>query len=208
MSRLSRRLATAAAALALVFAAAGTTRHGTQAQARITSPETFFGFQMGADRKLVRWDKAVEYYKLLEKESGGKLKVVDMGPTEMGNPFLLVVITSPANQARLEELRQMNLRLSDPRGVPEAEIRRIVAEGKAVICQTMSMHASEVGGVNMAPELTYDLVSRTDEEARRILDNVVYLEIPSFNPDGAIMIHDYYVKYLGTEYEGGPLPWL
>ena len=151
MSRLSRRLATAAAALALVFAAAGTTRHGTQAQARITSPETFFGFQMGADRKLVRWDKAVEYYKLLEKESGGKLKVVDMGPTEMGNPFLLVVITSPANQARLEELRQMNLRLSDPRGVPEAEIRRIVAEGKAVICQTMSMHASEVGGINMAP---------------------------------------------------------
>ncbi len=60
----------------------------------------------------------------------------------------------------------------------------------------------------MAPELTYDLVSRTDEEARRILDNVVFLEIPSFNPDGAIMIHDYYMKYLGTEYEGGPLPWL
>ncbi len=121
---------------------------------------------MGADRKLVRWDKAVEYYRLLEKESGGKLKVVDMGPTEMGNPFLLVIVTSPANQARLEELRQMNLKLSDPRGVPEAEIKRIVAEGKVVICQTMSMHASEVGGVNMAPELTYDLVSRTDEESQ------------------------------------------
>jgi hypothetical protein len=208
MNRLTRRLATAAVALALVFASAGMTARATQAQAEITSPEKFFGFQMGADRKLVRWDRAVEYYKLLEKESGGKLKVVDMGPTEMGNPFLLVIITSPANQARLEELRQMNLKLSDPRGVPEAEIKRIVAEGKVVICQTMSMHASEVGGVNMAPELTYDLVSRTDEETRRILDNVVYLEIPSFNPDGAIMIHDYYVKYLGTEYEGGALPWL
>ena len=208
MNRLTRRLATAAVALALVAAAAGMTERETQAQAQITSPEKFFGFQMGADRKLVRWDKAVEYYRLLEKESGGKLKVVDMGPTEMGNPFLLVVITSPANQARLEELRQMNLKLSDPRGVPEAEIRRIVAEGKVVICQTMSMHASEVGGINMAPELTYDLVARTDDEARRILDNVIFLEIPSFNPDGAIMIHDYYMKYLGTEYEGGPLPWL
>ena len=208
MTRITKRLAMASVALALLVSAAGLTERVTQAQARVTSPETFFGFQMGADRKLVRWDKAVEYYRLLEKESGGKLKVVEMGPTEMGNPFLLVIVTSPANQARLEELRQMNLKLSDPRGVPEAEIKRIVAEGKVVICQTMSMHASEVGGINMAPELTYDLVSRTDEEARRILDNVVFLEIPSFNPDGAIMIHDYYMKYLGTEYEGGPLPWL
>ncbi len=202
------RLAAAPAALAIALAAFGATERATQAQARITSPEQFFGFRMGADRKLVRWDKAVEYYRLLEKQSGGKLKVVDMGPTEMGNPFLLVVITSPANQARLEELRRMNLTLSDPRGVPEAEVDRIVAEGKAVVCQTMSMHANEVGGINMAPELTYDLVSCTDEETRRILDNVIYLEIPSFNPDGAIMIHDYYAKYLGTEYEGGPLPWL
>ena len=78
-----------------------------QSARTVTSPEKFFGFQMGADRKLVRWDKAVEYYRLLERESGGKLKVVDMGPTEMGNPFLLVIVTSPANQARLEELRQI-----------------------------------------------------------------------------------------------------
>ena len=107
MNRFTRRLAAAAAVAALVFAAAALTGPVTQAQARITPPEQFFGFQMGADRKLVRWDKAVEYYKLLERESSGKLKVVDMGPTEMGNPFLLVIITSPANQARLEEIRQM-----------------------------------------------------------------------------------------------------
>ena len=191
MNGITRRLPVATVVLAMALAAVGMTERVTQAQAQITSPEKFFGFQMGADRKLVRWDKAVEYYKLLEKESGGKLKVVNMGPTEMGNPFLLVIITSPANHARLETIRQMNLKLSDPRGVSEAEIKKIVAEGKVVICQTMSMHASEVGGVNMAPELTYDLVSRTDAETQRILDNVVYLEIPSFNPDGAIMIHDY-----------------
>ncbi len=196
------------AVVALALSVSGPSGSRVQAQGTITSPEQFFGFQMGADRKLVRWDKAVEYYRLLEKQSGGRIKVIDMGPTEMGNPFLLVIVTSPANQARLEALRQMNLRLSDPRGVPEAEIRKIVADGRVVICQTMSMHASEVGGVQMAPELTYDLVSRTDVEAQRILDNVIYLEIPSFNPDGAIMIHDFYMKYVGTPYEGASLPWL
>ena len=42
-----------------------------QAQAQVTPPEAFFGFQMGADRKMARWDKLVEYYRLLEKEGGG-----------------------------------------------------------------------------------------------------------------------------------------
>jgi len=220
MNRLARRLAVPCVVCVLLAVALVTVPSlvappvraqapsASAAAKAITSPEQFFGFRMGADRTLVRWDKAVEYFRLLEKQSGGRVKVVDMGPTEMGNPFLLVVVTSPANHAKLEAYRQMNLRLSDPRGVPEAEIRKIVAEGKVVICQTMSMHATEVGGLQMAPELTYDLASRTDAETQRILDNVIYLEIPSFNPDGAILVHDYYMKYVGTEYEGGQLPWL
>lgn len=208
MTRICRRLPLAFLVLALAVAGSGRAPAVAQAQRQVTSPEKFFGFQMGADRKLVRWDKAVEYYTQLEKESGGRLKVVNLGPTEMGNPFLLLIVTSPANHARLEAYRQMTLKLADPRGVPEAEIRKIVAEGKVVICQTMSMHANEVGGMNMAPELTYDLVSRTDADTMRILDNVIFLEIPSFNPDGGIMVHDFYMKYVGTPYEGGQLPWL
>lgn len=62
------------------------------AQGQVTTPEKFFGFQMGADRKMARWDKLVEYYQLLEKESGGKLKAINMGPTEMGNPLSLIHI--------------------------------------------------------------------------------------------------------------------
>ena len=32
----------------------------------IPSPEEFFGFQMGADRKLAQWDELVEYYDLID----------------------------------------------------------------------------------------------------------------------------------------------
>jgi hypothetical protein len=180
---------------------------GPAAQTSVTSPETFFGHQMGADRKLARWERMVEYYKQLELESQ-RLKVVDMGPSTMGHPFLLVIVSSPANLSRLEEFRAMNARLSDPRGVSEAEIRKVVANGKAVILQSMSLHATEVGGSQMAVELAYDLASRNDPETQRILDNVIFLMIPSFNPDGQIMVTDWYRKTLGSEYEGGNLPWL
>ncbi len=40
---------------------------GVEAQKTITSPEDFFGFQMGTDRKLARWDKIVEYFYKLEQ---------------------------------------------------------------------------------------------------------------------------------------------
>jgi hypothetical protein len=33
-----------------------------QAQTAITAPEAFFGFKMGSDRKIARWDKMVEYF--------------------------------------------------------------------------------------------------------------------------------------------------
>jgi hypothetical protein len=208
MRRKVRLLLFVSVVLVVAFAGSGSPVPAARAQGQITAPEKVFGFQLGSDRKMARWDKMVEYYKLLEKEGGGKLKVVDMGPTTMGNPFLLVIISSPDNLAKLDRLREVNLRISDPRGLAEQEVRRLVGEGRAVICQSMSLHASEIGGTQMAPELAYDLVARQDEEARRILDNVIFLMIPSFNPDGEIMVADWYRKTLGTEYEGSNLPWL
>ena len=174
----------------------------------ITTPEKFFGFQLGADKKMARWDKIVEYYGVLEKQSGGRMKVINMGPTSEGNPFLMVIITSPANFAKLDRLREVNLRISDPRGLTEAQAHALVDEGKAVIVQSMSMHATEIGGTQMAPELAYDLLARKDEETRRILDNVIFIEVPCFNPDGEIMVTDWYNKQLGTPYEGTNPPWL
>ena len=174
----------------------------------ITTPEKFFGFPLGADRKMARWDKIVEYYGVLEKQSGGRMKVVNMGPTSMGNPFLMVIVTSPANMGKLDRLREVNNRLSDPRGLSEAQAHALVDEGKAIVVQSMSMHATEIGGTQMAPELAYDLLARKDEETRRILDNVVFIEVPCFNPDGEIMVTDWYNKQLGTPYEGTNPPWL
>jgi len=180
---------------------------GLSAQ-EITTPEKFFGFQLGADKKMARWDKIVEYYAVLEKQSAGRMKVTNMGPTSMGNPFLMVIITSPANMGKLDRLREVNSRLSDPRGLSEAQAPALVGEGKAIVVQSMSMHATEIGGTQMAPELAYDLLARKDDETRRILDNVIFIEVPCFNPDGEIMVADWYNKQLGTPYEGTNPPWL
>ena len=86
---------------------------------------------MGADRKLANWDKLLEYYRLLAKDSN-KIKLVELGKTSEGRPYIALFISSPANLAKLDHYRQMNARLADPRGLTEAEAKTLVAEGKAV----------------------------------------------------------------------------
>ena len=55
---------------------------------KITSPEEFYGHQMGEDKKLARWDKIVEYFSKLDGESD-RIKVVELGKSTEGNPFTL-----------------------------------------------------------------------------------------------------------------------
>ncbi len=174
---------------------------------QITSPEAFFGFQLGSDRKMARWDQIVDYFRLLEEQSN-KIQVIDMGPSTEGHPFLFVVISSPENLANLARLREVNAQIKDPRGISEEVINSFIGEGKAIILQSMGLHATEIGSTQMVSELAYDQITRTDEEATRILDNVISLMVPCFNPDGQIMVTDWYNKYVGTKYEGSTPPWL
>ncbi len=173
----------------------------------ITSPEKFFGFTLGSDRKMARWDKIVEYFYVLDKESDC-IRVEEMGKSTEGHPFLVAYISSAENLANLEHYRQINGKIADPRGLTEDAVKKLVAEGKSVVCQTMSLHANEIGGTQMAPELAYDLLARGTDDNIAILDNVIFLLVPCFNPDGQIMVNDWYNKWLGTEYEGTGLPWL
>ena len=173
----------------------------------VTKPEDFFGHQLGADRKIARWDKIVEYFMKIQEESP-RIKVVDMGPSTEGNPFLAVWISSEENLKNMDRLQEVNKHIASPGDLTEEEMTPLIAEGKGVVVQSMSLHASEIGGTQMAPELAYDLITREDAEARNIRDQVISIMTPSFNPDGQIMVTDWYNQWLETDYEGVSTPFL
>ena len=175
--------------------------------AKIPSPEEFFGFKMGTDRKLARWDKIVDYFKTLESLSN-KIKVYDLGDSTMGNPFIMAVISSGDNLKKMDEIKEINAKLADPRGRIDEEVENLIKKGKSVVAFTMGLHASEVAATQMSNELAYEMLTEETPEIEKILDETVLLLFPSFNPDGQIMVVDYYNEFLGTEYEGGRLPWL
>ncbi|MEZ4523850.1 MAG: M14 family zinc carboxypeptidase [Thermomicrobiales bacterium] len=65
-----------------------------------------------------------------------------------------------------------------------------------------------MGACLMSLEIAHDLAGKDDPETREILDNVVTVIIPSHNPDGHDMEVEWYKRWLDTEYEGQPMPWL
>jgi len=177
------------------------------AQTAVPPPEESLGFRVGSDYKLARWPQIVNYFKLLDQGSD-KLKVETLGETTEGNPFIMVTISSSDNMSRLDSYKRIQHSLANPRGLSPEAARKLAAEGKVVVMISCNIHSTEIGSNQMSMELAHRLITEESPRVLNILDKVIFLLIPSHNPDGQIMVVDWYNKYLGTEYEGGRMPWL
>ncbi len=204
-----RRFVTAAALLAAVLFVP---LQGSHAQspgtAPIVSPETFVGFPVGADNKLVRYDKIVEYMRHVAAGTP-RVQVRELGKTTQGNPFVAVEISAPDTMARLDRFKQLQRKLYFQGGPPSAAERdEILASGKAVVVVTCNLHSTEIGASQMAVELVHRLATDNSPVVKKILDNVILVLVPSANPDGQIMVVDWFNKNLGTEFETSSMPYL
>ncbi len=169
------------------------------------SPAAFFGFTPGSDRRIIHWDRLCAYYQMLAAESD-RVRCIEMGKTTLGKPFLELIISSPENLANLEFYRRISMLAADPRGLDDKTIAKLCEDGRAVCVQSMSLHADEIGGAQMAPTLAYDLATGRTPEILEILQNVIFILVPSFNPDGLDIVANWYDKTLNTPYEGTGYP--
>ncbi len=177
------------------------------AAAQVPSPSAFLGREVGADRYLAPWPEVVRYLQALAAASD-RVALDSMGSSTLGNDLPLAIITSPANHARLDRLIDIARQLANPDRLAPGEAERLTGEGKPIVLVTCTIHATEVAATQMAMLLAHELATTEDPEILGWLDAVVLLLAPSINPDGQLMVVDWYNRYLGTEYEGGRMPWL
>ena len=180
---------------------------GAAAPAQPPTPEQFFGFRMGADKKLARWDKIVAYFDKVAATSD-RVRLRDLGPTTNRNRFIVLEIAAPETLKNLDRYKALQRKLYFQGGAPTAAERdEIFRDHKAVVLITCNVHATEIGSSQMVPEYVYNLATSNDPKVLRILANTIFLLVPSLNPDGQIMIADWYDKNVGTPFEASPLPW-
>ena len=174
----------------------------------LQTPEQYLGFKVGADNKLIRWDKIVDYMKLAAANSD-RVRFRELGKTSDNNPFIALEISSPDTLKNLDRYKRLEQKLYFQGGAPtEAERDEIFRQGKLVLLITCSIHATEIGATQMSVELVHHLATGDAPDVKKILDNVIFVLVPSLNPDGEIMVTDWFNKNLGTEYANSPIPYL
>lgn len=105
-------------------------------------------------------------------------------------------------------LREIARLLAKPGDLTPEQSQQLVDEGKVIALVSCSIHSTEVGSTQMVTEFVHDFATTEDPEKLAWMDEAVLLVMPSINPDGQHMIVDWYNEWLGTQYEGGRMPWL
>ena len=180
-----RVLATVLLLLAVVPAGPAAGQHALAAggpyDPSIPTPASVLGYELGA--RLTPHHMIVRYAEALAAASP-RVRLDTVAYTYEGREVLLAVVTSEANQARIEEIRAGARRLADPRGASAAELDRLVTTLPAIVWLGYTVHGDEASGVEAALGTLYQLAAGEDEETRLILDRTVALIDPVENPDG------------------------
>jgi hypothetical protein len=175
------------------------------AAAAIPTPESHFGHPMGEDRKLLDWAKVVSYFQALAKEDP-RVRFAEIGKTVQGRPMIAAIISNEATMRDLSAYQRIQKQLADPRRTNAAQAEKLFAQGKTVVMITCSIHATEVASTSTAVEFAWRLLTEDKPKFRQILDNVIFILVPSLNPDGVDIVTQWYRKTLGTKYEGTSPP--
>jgi hypothetical protein len=178
------------AMLALAGAAAAepiTPKVGT-----ITAPYEAFAQEPGSDYFLANYDAYEAYLKKLASQSD-RMKLVDIGKSAEGRTMWVAIVSSPANLAKLDYYRDIARKLAKAEVKTEAEAQALADRGKAIVWIDAGMHASETVTTQAQIHVLYRMLTGTDAETMRILNDDIVL-FGQDNPDGLQLIADWYMR--------------
>ena len=128
----------------------------------------------------VTHDRLVNYMKAVATAAPDRIKFETIGFTYESRPQVLLIITSPKNHQRLEEIRKQHIQLTDPSRAGSLNIDNM----PIVVWIGHSIHGNEPSGVNASLLSAYYLAAAQGKQIDDLLENTVILFDPSFNPDG------------------------
>jgi hypothetical protein len=162
----------------------------------VPTPKSYFGFSIGDNYKLATFTQTESYLKKLAAVSK-KMKLVSIGKTEEGRDQYMVIVSDPANLAKLDKYKSISQRMARAEGISDTEAKALASEGKAVVWIDGGLHATEVVGIHQWIESLYQLISRNDEETKKILQSTIILFVHA-NPDGQELVSNWYMRNADT----------
>ncbi len=163
-----------------------------QTARHITSPKEEFGYDVGADYRLINYSQLEAWWKKLATQSD-RVKLTDIGLTAEGRHQWMAVISSPENLKNLAHYKEISQKLAAAEGLSSDQAHAMAREGKAVVWIDGGLHATEVAGSQQLLEMIYQMLSRNDAETLRLLNDDILLLVPA-NPDGQELVANWYMR--------------
>ncbi|MCH8333458.1 peptidase M14, partial [Candidatus Sumerlaeota bacterium] len=162
------------------------------------------GHQPG--QEIVSHVEILLYLRALEAADPHRMQIHEYARSWEGRELVYAVISSAANMARIEEIRQGIQRVADPREGSEAQRRLLVESLPATVWLGYSVHGDEVSGADAALLTAYHLLASTEDSmVQQILSGSVILIDPLQNPDGRERFIQNFRTSRGLEADSHPL---
>ena len=137
----------------------------------------------GFGERITQHHEMVRYLEALARTSD-RVAIELQGETWEGRELPLAIVTSPANHARLKEIREGARRLGDARITSRAAAAQLIETQPVIIWYGGSIHGFELSGSEGVLKLLERLTTAGDPATLRVLDSAVILIDPMLNPDG------------------------
>ena len=162
----------------------------------IPTPKEHFGFTIGDNYHLATFTQTEDYFKKLAAATN-KAKLQVIGKTEEGRNQYMMIVSDPSNIRQIEKYKSISQKLARAEGLNDEEAKQLAKEGKSVVWIDGGLHATEVVGAHQLIQTMYTLLTREDEETKRILKSTIILFVHA-NPDGQELVSNWYMRNADT----------
>lgn len=149
---------------------------GAEYNPDIPSPAEVLGYDTG---DYVSNPGAVREYVQRIAELSDRVTLEVIGRTHERRPIHLLTISSADNLARIDEIRDQHLALSDP-----DSSQSVTDDMPTVTWLGFGVHGDEISSMDAALLTVYHLAAANDPASLEQLKNTVVLLVPVLNPDG------------------------
>src|SRR5216683_4494392 len=148
----------------------------------VPRPEAITGYAAGDQHTM--YAVMQHYLDTLVATASDRVRIETWGRTSEYRRIRALIISDPANLAKLDQIRAGLAELADPRKTSAARAAAIAAQSPAVAVFQYSVHGNEPAGFEAAMQVAYQLAASDEPQTLEILKSVVVVLNPSANPDG------------------------
>src|SRR5438105_5372973 len=148
----------------------------------VPRPEAITGYAAGEEQTL--YAVMQRYLDTLVASATDRIRIETWGRTTEYRPIRALIISDPANLAKLDQIRSAIAELADPRRTSGARAQAIAAQTPAIALFQYSVHGDEPAGFEAAMQVAYQLAASEEPQTVELLKSLVIVLNPSANPDG------------------------